>query len=350
MALATVILTPLSLFLWFVLGALVVSIGNTAASRLTEPDDIGASTDKDTALLGEEILQIPSRLVSKLLIGSKCESCGEPLQIPAVIPIIGIRHGCKECAPPSQELRRALRRYSISESVGGLVSAFVWLMFAHDAQSLIAIVLVPFLFSFAISLKEQMYRRLGRRKGEGDKDKYTERITNYYLAAIFALTGIGLAVPIAPAVQIPGLVLYGWVGWLVGLWYVGKSNSETDLGVRLTEYPVRCFAGGLIAGAWFGIAIGGLVVALLWIVGKAMRRWCHFGVDRSLEERLFACSVAIVLALVLLVYSCPSLQLWHLLGIGESEVKLLRGSFGETLSDFCDALCEVWSYVNRNQA
>lgn len=349
MAIVTVILTPLSFFLWFCLGALAVSIGNTAASRLTDPDDTSSTADKDTALLSEEILQMPSRLVSKLLVGSKCNQCREPLQIWAVIPIIGIRHGCKECDPGS-DLQRTLRRYSTSEAVGGVMSALVWLMFDHDAQSLAAIILISFLCSFAVSLKEQIYSGLGRHTGEGDEDKYAERITNYYLAAAFALTGIGLAVPIAPAVQIPGVMLYGWVGWLVGLWYVAKSNSATNVGMRVTEYPVRCFAAGLIVGAWFGIAIGGSVVVLLWGFGKGMQKLAHARVDRWFEERLFACSVVVASALVMFVYYCPSLQPWEVLGIGDHEISVFRSSFGKKLIDFCDAFCEVWTQVRGSQA
>lgn len=276
----------------FGLGALAVSLGNTFAGRVSSLQGPKKRKRTEAGVLGEEILQALARLFGRLLVGSKCDVCDEPLRIRAVMPIFGPFSGCaNKCRLP----RRTLFRYTISELVGGAAAALAWPRLPQDdVSALAALVLVPFLLSFMLSLKEQLHDEVFRLGKQSKVGQAVKRIVNYYLTATFALVGVGFTVSLSPWMQVFGLVYLGWSGWLIGLWCIRANGGALEAAKEVSELPVRSFAVGLISGAAFGLIEGTIVLAgaglLVWYQTRKPTSW----VERYLEEWVLLVSFGLI--------------------------------------------------------
>lgn len=315
--------------LWFVLGALLTSVGNTAASRIARPVGRRAVASQDDGSLGEEVIQALSRLVSSLLVGSRCDSCNEELRIKAIIPIIGVCWGCskKKCSMPEG----ALVRYTALEVSGGVLMATSWLMFNHSAQSIVATVLIIVLLSFMLSLKEHVYDSWELVEELKVPEASLKRIVNFFLTATFGLVGIGAAIPIDLSVQVAGLILFAWLGWLFGLRHLRANKQKYQADRRVTEYPVRCFAMGLLAGAWFGLMAGWVVTLITWGVTTLSKRKSHRNIERYLEEVVLMASLGLLGMMAALNDLSPYLSLSEYLGWKSMEIPSVLCKYIETI-------------------
>lgn len=266
--------------LWVPLGALAVSLGNTAASRLGKADDPKSPSPNGTGFLGEEILQALSRLLRKLLSGSHCDKCGESLSTIAVVPLIGCWIGCPKCCGLPNPNRM---RYFLTELIGGIATTIAWFNWDQcDTQALATILLVPFLLSFMLSLKELLYPPAFQSLNMAELKPAIERIVSYYLTSAFALLGLTFTISPPPRLQVIGLVLFGWIGWIIGLAYRKKCSSETDFVKRAPEIPTRCFAVGMISGATLGFSMGVVWVVLVttliccWQLRRPTRQYTRY--------------------------------------------------------------------------